>query len=112
MDRLPPFLLNKNVIGASAFRLYCLFKQSSNSNPQRRSHHFTRGELERITQMSYNSIQEGLKELYLLKLVVLDQFDITRTSFIVNDSKEYDWNEINKRQGLKIEGIPKSDEDF
>lgn len=112
MERIAPFLLNKNVIGSSAFRLYWLFKQSRTSYPERRSHYFTRGELERITKMSYNSIQEGLKELSLLKIVILDPFDITRTHFIVNDPKEYEWTEINKRQGLKIEGVIKSDEDF
>ncbi|MBK7962247.1 MAG: hypothetical protein IPK04_14340 [Bdellovibrionales bacterium] len=112
MERLPPFFLNKDVVGPNSLRLFLLFYQSSKAYPQRRSHRFTRDDLMKITHLSYNSCQAGIAELILLKIVILDPFDISKTHFIVNKSEEYNWEELRRRQGLKIEGVPNSAEGF
>jgi len=112
MKQIPAFMMNKNVVGATAFRLYCIFVQSNESYPHRRSHRFTRGNLEQITKYSYNSIQKGLKQLFSLGLIKIDPFDITRTHFIINSPENFNWTEINMRQGLKFERAPETDEDF
>ena len=46
MDQQPlaVWLLNSEVIGASAFRLYFIFLGAKTAHPERRSHHFTRGD--------------------------------------------------------------------
>lgn len=112
MERLPPFFLNKSVVGPTALRLFLLFYQSAKSYPNRRSHRFTRESLSDITKCSYGNIAEALKELILLKIIVLDVFDLTKTHFIVCDPKDYNWEEIRKRLSLNFERVPKSAEDF
>ncbi len=112
MERLPPFFLNKSVVGPTALRLFLLFYQSAKSYPNRRSHRFTRESLSDITKCSYGNIAEALKELILLKIIILDVFDLTKTHFIVCDPKDYNWEEIRKRLSLNFEGVPKSAEDF
>lgn len=112
MERLPPFFLNKDVVGPNSLRLFLLFYQSSKAYPQRRSHRFTRDDLIKITHLSYNSVQAGISELILLKIVILDVFDISKTHFIVNKTEDYNWEELRSRQGLKTEGVLKSEEDF
>lgn len=102
MDQKPlaVWLLNSEVIGASAFRLYFIFLGAKTAHPERRSHHFTRSNLARLTKFSPNTIKKGLQELKTLNIVLLDSFDLQRTMFIVNDSKDYNWTEIKRRQGL------------
>lgn len=102
MDQQPlaVWLLNSEVIGASAFRLYFIFLGAKTAHPERRSHHFTRGDLARLTKLSANTLKKGLQELKTLNIVLLDSFDLQRTMFIVNDVKDYNWTEIKRRQGL------------
>lgn len=102
MDQKPlaVWLLNSQVIGASAFRLYFIFLGAKIAHPERRSHHFTRGDLARLTKLSANTLKKGIQELKALNIVLLDPFDLQRTMFNVNDPKDYNWTEIKRRQGL------------
>lgn len=102
MDQKPlaVWLLNSEVIGASAFRLYFIFLGAKSVHPDRRSHYFTRKDLSRLTKLSANTLKKGLQELKTLNIVLLDPFDLQRTMFVVSDPKDYNWTEIKRRQGL------------
>lgn len=106
MEPLPPFFLNKNVLG-SGLRLYLIFKQARDLKPDSRSLFYPRKYLQKLTGLSYNGVQVALRELELLLIVVPDKFDLSKQSFILNDSKDYNWEEIRRRQGITF-GAPSS----
>ncbi len=107
---IPLFALDSRVLSSSVFRLYCIFLLSKHKRPLQRSQIQKRGNLTRITRLSYNTIQGALKELYDLKLVVPDPFDYSKTSFIVNESNGFNWDLIRQRIGINLKSSSNADE--
>lgn len=107
---IPVFALDNRVLSSSAFRLYCIFLLSKHKRPLQRSQIQTRGNLARITRLSYNTIQGALRELSELKLVVPDPFDYSKTSFIVNESNDFNWELIRERIGINLKPSLNTDE--
>lgn len=107
---IPVFALDSRVLSSSAFRLYCIFLLSKHKRPLQRSQIQTRGNLARMTRLSYNTIQGALRELSELKLVIPDPFDYSKTSFIVSESGDFNWELIRERIGVKLKASSNTDE--
>lgn len=108
------WLLNARVVPTNGLRLFLLFRYRVENNPHlqvKKIVGFARRDLCFSTGLSYNSVQDGLKQLQALGLIQLDPLDKgSKHSARLTEPTEYNWDMIQDRLGFRFKAPVKNDD--
>jgi hypothetical protein len=100
------WLLNSRVVPTNGLRLFLLFRYRVENNPHLQAKKivgFSRRDLSFSTGLSYNSVQDGLKQLQTLGLIQLDPLDKGSKHLArLTEPTEYNWEMIQDRLGFRF----------
>jgi hypothetical protein len=98
------WFLNRKVLPDTGLRIFLLFRYRVETNPHlqaKKTLQFSRRDLGFSTGLSYNSIQDGIKQLTTLGLIQLDPLGKGSKQWVrLTETTEYKWDLIQERLGF------------
>lgn len=107
------WFLNSRVVPNSGLRVLLLFRYRVENNAHlqaKKTLQFSRRDLGFSTGLSYNSVQEGLRQLNELRLIQLDPLDKGNKQWVrLTETTEYNWDLIQERLGFRFKSAETTD---
>lgn len=103
------WFLNRRVLPDTGLRIFLLFRYRVENSPHLQTKkilQFSRRDLCFSTGLSYNSIQDGIKQLKALGLIQLDPLSKGSKQWLkLTEPTEYNWELIQERLGFHFKPI-------
>ena len=103
------WFLNRRVLPDTGLRIFLLFRYRVETNPHlqaKKALQFSGRDLGFSTGLSYNSIQDGIKQLNELRLIQLDPLDKGSKQWLrITEPTEYNWEVIQARLGFNFKPL-------